>query len=182
MKMSLSETFKSQIEMLALQLAQAMVEANAASAVVTVAEAHRETIATRVAALAGDREAILGRRGCGQRSDEDGAALALIQADTESLQPILQEASERVRAAEARCAGLSASASHIRMQIARIEAQAVREALIEHASILAGKLFETINAITAANHELGHTGRPLWGAPPELYLALRRLASERGEL
>jgi hypothetical protein len=55
MKMSLSETFKSQIEMLALQLAQAMVEANAASAVVTAAEAHRETIATRVAALAGDR-------------------------------------------------------------------------------------------------------------------------------
>ena len=178
----LPDMFKHQIHALASQLAETMVESNAASTAATEAAEYRSTIAARVAALADEREAIVKRRGGGERDDADGGTLSLIQIDAESLQPILREASERVQAAETRLSTLSAGAAHLRAQIARVEAQAMREALVEHAGILAGKLFETVNAITAVNHELGHTGRPVWGAPPELYQALRRLASERGEL
>lgn len=180
--MSLPEMFKTQIETYALELADVMTESTAASAVLDVAEEHRATVAARVTALVEEREAIIKRRGVGYRDDADGAALSLIQADTEGLQPILQEASARVQEAEAARASLSNRAANLRQEIAHVEALAARQALIRHAEILSEKLLETVHSLAAANRQTGHTGRPDWGPPPALYHVLRGIAAQRGEL
>lgn len=179
---ALPEMFGKQIETLATELAEAMVEANAASSSLDEAEAHRAKIAERVAALAAEREAIIHRRGGGTRDEGDGAALALVQADSEGLQPILQEAAARVQEAEAQRAMLSARAAHLRAQIAHVEALAAREVLIRHADDLSDKLMATVTALDDVCRRTGYTGRPIWGAPPALYQVLRSFAAQRGEL
>jgi hypothetical protein len=180
--MSLPESFKTQIENLAFDLAEVMSESTAAGAVLDAAEGHRDNVAARVAALAEEREAIIKRRGGGYRDDTDGAALALIQVDSDGLQSILQEASARVEEAEAARAALSNRAAHLRQEIAHVEALAYREALIRHADLLSERLLETLNSIAAVNRQTGHTGRPEWGPPPDLYQVLRKIAAQRGEL
>jgi chromosome segregation ATPase len=179
---ALPEVFATQLETLAMELAGAMVEANAASAAVDAAEEHRARIASRVAALAEEREAIIGRRSTGRHDLDDGAALALNQADSEGLQPILREAAERVSEAEARRAALAARAAQLRFEIDQVESLAAREALIRHADDLAGKLLETIQALEQKSRQTGHSGRSLWAAPVPLYQALRKFAAERNEL
>jgi hypothetical protein len=180
--MSLPDFFKTQIDSFALELAEVMTESTAAGAVLDAAEGHRDTVAARVAALAEEREAIIKRRGGGYRDDTDGAALALIQVDSDGLQSILHEASARVEAAEAARASLSNRAAQLRQEIARVEALAHRQALIGYADILSEKLLETVNSLAAANLQTGHMGRPEWGPPPALYQVLRGIAAQRGEL
>ena len=153
--MSFPEMFKAQIESLAAELAETMAESNAAGTVLEAAEGYRATIAGRVAALAEERGAIVQRRAGGRHDDGDGAALALNQADAEGLQPLLQEASARVQAAEAAQASLSSRAAHLRAQIMHVEAEAAREAIIRHANSLDEKLLETISALAAVNRQLG---------------------------
>jgi chromosome segregation ATPase len=174
--------FVEQIETLAMELAEAMTESNAASAAVDAAEERRAKIASRVAALAEEREDIIGRRSTGRHDLDDGGALTLIQADSEGLKPILQEAAARVNQAEAERSVLAARAAQLRERIAHVEAEAARAALVRHADELSNKLFDTIRALDEACRRTGHTGRPLWGAPPALYHVLRGLAAQRGEL
>jgi hypothetical protein len=178
----LPETYANEIENLAAELAEAMTESTAALATVDSAEEHRSAIAGRVAALAAERAAIVGRRRTGRHDQDDGAALALNLADQEGLQPLLQEAAARVQEAEAQRSAAAARAANLRAQITHVEAQAAREALVRHADALSEKMLETLVALEDACRQTGHTGRPVWGPPPALYQRLRGLAAQRGEL
>lgn len=178
----LPESFAHEIESLAAELAGAIIDANTATEAVTQAEEHQAKIAGRVAELSAQREAITSRRAAGAKADNDGASLALITSDLDGLHPILAEAAERVAHARQDHNGHSARAETLRGQIVHIEAMAAREALIHHADDLAGKLAQTLTALDAACRQTGHTGRPVWGAPPALYQKLRALAAQRGEL
>jgi chromosome segregation ATPase len=178
----LPEPFARAIEDLATELAETMTEANVASTALGAAEEQRDKIARRLAALASERDAIVSRRGAGRHDQNDGASLALIQADTEGLHPLLQEAVAHVAAAQAAYSAVAGNASRFRAQIAQVEAEAVRDALVRHAEDVSLKLLDTVNALGEACRRSGYTGRPIWGAPPALYQALRSLAAQRGEL
>jgi hypothetical protein len=176
------EPYVGQIESLSHELAAATLDGSAAIAALTEAEEYQTKIAGRVAELAAQREAITSRRAAGTKEADDGASLALILADLEGLSPLLQEAAQRVAAAQRVHAEHSARAGGLRQQIAQIEGLAARNALVKHADDLSAKLFDTVRALEDACRRTGHSGRPLWGAPQALYQALRGLAAARGEL
>ncbi len=178
----LPEPYAKQIEALAAELADEVMTANTAAEAVAAAEDYQASISGRVSALAVQREAIVSRRGTGTKDANDGAALALIQVDLEGLQPILEEAAQRVADAQRVHAGHSVNAARLRDMIAHEEALAAREALIKYADDLSIRLLQTVTALDAAGRQTQYTGRPIWGAPPVLFTELRRLAAGRGEL
>ena len=179
---SLPESYATQIEALAVQLTETVHDAGAARRVVEAAEEYQSVIAGRIADLSERRANIVARRGAGEKGPEDGASLALIQADLEGLGPILQEAAAKVQEAQRVHGEHAARASSLRVQIAHVEALAARDALIRHADDLSAKLLATVDALASACAETGYQGRPIWGAPPALFTALRKLAAARGEL
>ena len=77
---------------LAAELADEIMNANTAAEAVTAAEDYQAWISGRVSDLTVQREAIVTCRGTGNKESNDGAALALIQADLEGVQPIMEEA------------------------------------------------------------------------------------------
>ncbi|HUW80506.1 MAG TPA: hypothetical protein VMV54_06370, partial [Acidocella sp.] len=139
-------------------------------------------IAQRIAELSARREVIVTRRGSGAHGPDDGANLALIQADMEGLTGLLPDAVARVAAAEAAYRGDSAACARCREEISRLEAQAHLGALAAHAEALAAKLLETIGGIAVAERQVGKGGPPSWRAPRELYVELRSLAAKNNEL
>jgi uncharacterized caspase-like protein len=163
-------------------LAEALAEASAAQQVVDAAEEHRGKIASRIAELSASREAIIGRRRTGAHDVDDGASLALIQADLEGLHSLLPDAAGRVEEASKAYRAASAACATHRAEIARLEAQAAMEATIKYADELATRLLSAIRTIRQGEIAAGLQGRPQWGAPPELYNELRTIASLRGEL
>lgn len=96
----LPEPYAKHIEALAAELADEIMNANTAAEAVTAAEDYQAWISGRVSDLTVQREAIVSRRGAGNRESNDGAALALIQADLEGVQPIMEEAAQRVAEAQ----------------------------------------------------------------------------------
>lgn len=179
---SLPEPYSSQLEPLAIQLASAVADASEARAAVEAAEEYQERIAARIAALTDERTALIARRGGGRYEQGDSAALNLIVADLEGLQPLLAEAAARVAAANGVHAEHSIKASNLRAEIAGVEALAARDALVKHADDLAAKLHATINALAEACHHTGDQPFRAWGAPPALFRELRKIAAARGDL
>ena len=178
----LPEPYAKHIEALAAELADEIMNANTAAEAVTAAEDYQAWISGRVSDLTVQREAIVSRRGAGNRESNDGAALALIQADLEGVQPIMEEAAQRVAEAQRVHTGHYIYAARLRDMIAHEEALAAREVLMKHADDLSIRLLQTVTAIDAACRQTQYTGRPLWGAPPVLFTELRKLAAGRGEL
>jgi len=180
---TMSEHYEDSIKSLGGELGLAMADLSTLEREVSAAEEYRGKIAERVSALSNERSEIVSRRAGGKHGAEDGAALALIQADLEGLNPILQEAAGKVTEARAAYSAASARAQGLRLELVRTEALAARDALIAHADSLAEKLLETITALDAASQQAGgRGGRPAWGAPAALFKTLRGIAAARGEL
>ena len=176
------DTYSIQIKSLSGQLAESVHDAGVARRAVEVEEAYQQKIASRVADLAERRGNIIARRSSGAHEGGDAADLALIAADLEGLQPLLQEAAVKVAETQRAHSAYTARAAALRQQIAELQALARRDALVHYLHALAEKMSAGLAGLEEAAHATGYTGKPLWAPPAPLWASLRKLAAQSGVL
>jgi hypothetical protein len=166
--------------------ARAVAEAEAGvartAAALRQAEAHRQHVADRLADIEAGRATVVSRRAAGDQRHDDGALVALAQADIEGLNALLTNADAAVAAVRGPHEDAERAVAAARFSLDREKDGAVEGALIAHARQLDDAMLRTIGELETAAARLGRTGRPVWGVSPVLYAKVRALASARGEL
>ena len=180
--LAMPDAYSNQIKSLSGQLAESVHDAGVARRAVEVEEAYQQKIASRVAELAEQRGHIIARRSSGAHEGADAADLALIAADLEGLQPLLQEAAVKVAETQRAHSAYTARASSLRQQLAELQSLAKRDALVAYLSALGAKMQEGLAGLDEAAQVTGYTGKPLWSPPAPLWTVLRRLAAQSGLL
>lgn len=138
-----------------------------------------DRVRSRIESLHAARQQIVQRRAAGVEEADDGARLALIQADSEGLAELLAEADAAVTAAEGPAQEAVSAASTARNQLARQELLETDRAITDHAQKLETLLIE---AITKANASAAALGLPYskYFASPALVTALKNRAIRSG--
>jgi hypothetical protein len=164
--------------------AQAAVAAEArhaaAQAALAAAEGEADTIRRRILDLDGQRGAIVGRRREGERPDDDGATLSLLDTDLEGLRTIQAERDAAVARTPADAAAQALASAQF--QLRRAEALAAEAAMAEHATALQERLLEALAQLDAVGQQIGRAGRSIWFPSQRLNDALVRLSvqNQRG--
>ena len=159
--------------------AEAAVSAAAARSVETAQAA--DHLRHRLSTLTVERAAIIKRRSGGEHLPDDGATLALIEADRDGLRDMLAEAASASAEAKQRADAADAVASAARDQLAHAENEEVLRRLVAHATELDRVLLETTKQLRDLGAKIG-ISRPMWAPSMELGVELRRLLAAAGRL
>ncbi|MBU8545787.1 MULTISPECIES: hypothetical protein [Roseomonadaceae] len=158
---------------------EAVASAAAARRVETAQAADR--LRHRLSALTVERAAIVTRRAGGERLPDDGATLALIEADRDGLRDMLAEAEAASTEAKQRAEAADATASAARDQLALAENEEMLRRLVAHATEMDRVLLETMKQLRDLGAKLG-ISRPMWAPSMDLGVELRRLLAAAGRL
>jgi hypothetical protein len=172
--------YQQAIESASHQLAAAIAEHERANEALIAAQNGLETVEAQIAEKQAERAGIVQHRVRGDRHDNDGAMLALIEADLEGLGQILADATAAVNTVRGPAQEAQRRVGFARQQPARAEGQAKLEAFLEHAKRLDALLLETIGEISEASRVLD-VRMPPWGASKALFEALNKLRIQRRE-
>jgi hypothetical protein len=166
----------------AQQLAGAEAAAAKTSAAMKDTQDQRDRLAGRIADLDAQRAAIISRRAGGHKEADDGSRLALLAADLEGLNGLLVGADQQIavkRAAHATAARAMESAS---FGLSDAKDNVLLARLMTHFSDLDVAMLKVLVELESIAGRLNLPGRPAWGASPDLYHRIRKLAAQRGEM
>lgn len=169
------------IEAAAQAVAHALTAAARAGAAFDEASDQHQKIADRIHALDAERAGIVARRAAGDHRPDDGARLALIEADKQGLAGLQSEAMAAVHAARGPAEAAKRAVAGARMMFDREEAERAETALINHAGRLDELLLATVRQITEVGQRTGRA-MPAWGPSAALAKELRKLQARRGTL
>ena len=162
--------------------AQAAVAAEARHAAAQTAlgatESEADVIRRRILDLDGQRGAIVVRRREGEHRDDDGATLALLDADREGLAQIQAERDAAVAAARGPAEAAADALASARYALRRAEALAAERAVMEHAEELQQRLLEALAQLAEIGQQLGRGGRSAWHPSGDLMDALHKLHAQ----
>lgn len=145
----MTENSDHEIAGLADALARANAEADAAGAALTAAQERYRTISGRLDDVRSARAVIVARRMSGDHRDDDGAALALADADAEGLALLLSEASGEVAAAQAAAEAARVRRVAARVELDNLEADRRLAAWAAHAAELGERLLAAVRELQA---------------------------------
>lgn len=169
------------IEAAAQSVAHALTAAARAGAAFDEASNQHQKIADRIHALDAERVGIVARRAAGDHRPDDGARLALIEADKQGLAGLEAEALATVHAARGPAEAAKRAVAGARMMLDREEAETTETALINHAVQLDALLLSTVRQIAEVGQRTGRA-MPAWGPSAALAKELRALQARRREL
>jgi hypothetical protein len=132
------------LDALAATVAAAEAAYDAASAAAGETRAERAKVARAIAALATEREAIKSRRAGGNPAEGDGARLAIIAVDTESLEAMLSDADRQLGDAQTRVQQANSALATANADYRTEECRLRLQAMDDHADHLLKLLAETI--------------------------------------
>jgi hypothetical protein len=164
----------------AIDLARCDTERAKANTVVTTSQAHHARIMRQIEALEGERQAIVTRRAAGDKYATDGAKLAEMEADIESLRLMVGKSNLELSEARRAFDDRSAARQRAAVELSRAESAALAAARRARLDELAPLMLDLLAQDTAQRKQTH--ARPDWVAPPELLRELQLRAGQRPDL
>jgi chromosome segregation ATPase len=135
------------IQAAAAALERATAELTDANATLDAAKVLADRIAGQLAVLGETRDAIIARRSAGDHREGDAGQLALIQADTEGLQPMAAEANAALAVARKAITDRTGSRQHALTELSTAEDRVLLAALVERAKAMDVSMLDLVTRI-----------------------------------
>jgi hypothetical protein len=167
------------IQAAAFALERATAELTEANAALDAAKVLADRISGQIAALKEARDTIIARRSVGDHREGDAGQLALIQADTEGLQPMAADANAALAVARKAVTDSTAARQHAATSLSAAEDRVLLAALVQRAKTMDVSMLDLVTRI-------GNVATRLrcepWVASHELRTKLYMIAAQHPRL